>query len=131
MYIVQLFKAKKGRSRSAIHQAAALLQQYVVRWLLQNTFIYEVFTPQGTLPLVYYDVEILTLDILFSSNHNIHKSSCGLRYWASNPLIIKNRLKGLKPKNKGHKNFYECCDLTKKVYLVCIHIHFFFRWIER
>ena len=28
------------------------------------------------------------------------------------------RLKGLKPKNKGHTNFYECCDLTKKVYLV-------------
>ena len=27
-------------------------------------------------------------------------------------------LKGLKPKNKGHTNFYECCDLTKKVYLV-------------
>ena len=27
------------------------------------------------------------------------------------------RLKGLKAKNKGHTNFYECCDLTKKVYL--------------
>ena len=26
-------------------------------------------------------------------------------------------LKGLKSKNKGHRNFYECCDLTKKVYL--------------
>ena len=25
---------------------------------------------------------------------------------------------GLKPKNKGHTNFYECCDLTKKVYLI-------------
>ena len=24
------------------------------------------------------------------------------------------QLKGLKPKNKGHINFYECCDLTKK-----------------
>ena len=23
----------------------------------------------------------------------------------------------LKPKNKGHTYFYECCDLTKKVYL--------------
>ena len=36
-------------------------------------------------------------------------------------------LKGQKPKNKGHTNFYECCDLTKKVYLVyvcalCIYI---------
>ena len=26
-------------------------------------------------------------------------------------------LKALKPKNKGHLNFYECCDLTKKVFL--------------
>ena len=24
---------------------------------------------------------------------------------------------GPKPKNKGHTNFYDCCDLTKKVYL--------------
>ena len=24
------------------------------------------------------------------------------------------QLKALKPKNKGHSNFYECCDLTKK-----------------
>ena len=24
------------------------------------------------------------------------------------------QLKCLEPKNKGHKNFYECCDLTKK-----------------
>ena len=28
-----------------------------------------------------------SLDILFSSNHNIHKSSCGLCFWASDPLI--------------------------------------------
>ena len=27
------------------------------------------------------------------------------------------QLQGLKPKKKGHINFYECCDLTKKVYL--------------
>ena len=24
------------------------------------------------------------------------------------------QLKGLKPKNKGHTNLYECCDLMKK-----------------
>ena len=29
------------------------------------------------------------------------------------------QLKSLKPKNKGDTNFYECCDLTKNVYLVC------------
>ena len=28
------------------------------------------------------------------------------------------QLKGLKPPKEGHANFYECCDLTEKVYLV-------------
>ena len=28
---------------------------------------------------------------------------------------------GLNPKNKCHTNFYECCDLTKKVYLMFIY----------
>ena len=32
-------------------------------------------------------VIVCTLDILFSSNRNIHKSSCGLYFWASDPLI--------------------------------------------
>ena len=32
------------------------------------------------------------------------------------------RLKGLKPQNKGHMNFYECCVLTKKAYLVYVHV---------
>ena len=35
------------------------------------------------------------------------------------------RLKGLKPKNKGHMNFYECCDFTKKVCLIYM-LHIFF-----
>ena len=26
----------------------------------------------------------------------------------------------MKPKNKGHTNFNECCDLTKKVYLLMV-----------
>ena len=30
------------------------------------------------------------------------------------------QLKGMKPKNKDHTNFYECCDLTEKVYLKLI-----------
>ena len=66
-----------------------------------------------------------TLDIFFSSNHNIHKSLSSLCFWASDPLIdrycsIIYQLKGLKPKNKGHTNFHECCDLTEKVYLQSI-----------
>ena len=34
------------------------------------------------------------------------------------------QLKGLKPKTKGHMNFYECCDLTEKVYLNQLHFVF-------
>ena len=62
------------------------------------------------------------VDILFLSYHNIHKSSCGLCFYASDPFLNEitkiYQLNGLKPKSKGHTNFYECCDLTKKVYLV-------------
>ena len=32
------------------------------------------------------------------------------------------QLRGLKPKKKGPTNFYECCDLTKKVYLMQVGI---------
>ena len=34
-----------------------------------------------------YVSKFTRLDVLFSSNHNIHKSSCGLCFWASDPLI--------------------------------------------
>ena len=33
------------------------------------------------------DIETRKLDILFSSNHDIHKSSSGHCFWASDPLI--------------------------------------------
>ena len=33
------------------------------------------------------DIETRKLDILFSSNHNIHKSSSGHCFWASDPSI--------------------------------------------
>ena len=62
------------------------------------------------------------LDLLFSSNHNNNKSWCGLCFWASDPLIESLyyylSINGTKPKSKGLMNFYKCCDLTKKVYLV-------------
>ena len=35
---------------------------------------------------------------------------------------LQVQLKGLVPKNKGHTKFYECCDMTKKVYLKYIYI---------
>ena len=42
----------------------------------------------------------------------------GLQTLSSKDFSNIYRLKGLKPKNKGHTDFYECCDLTKKVYLM-------------
>ena len=64
-----------------------------------------------------------TLDVGNSlSNPNDNKSSCGLCFWASDTLIdrfyLNLSIKGKKPKNKGHMNFYDCCDLTKK-YIYC------------
>ena len=51
-------------------------------------------------------------DILFSSNHNIHKSLSGHCFLVSDPLIDMDftkifQSKGLKCKNKVHMNFYE------------------------
>ena len=37
--------------------------------------------------IVVLHIRLCTLDILFSSNHNIHKNSCNLCFWASDPLI--------------------------------------------
>ena len=34
-----------------------------------------------------YELYYIILDILFSSNHNIHKSSYDHCFWASDPLI--------------------------------------------
>ena len=40
------------------------------------------------------------------------------------------QLKGLEPKNKGHTKFYECCALTKKVYLIhIVYIYYFFYFV--
>ena len=61
--------------------------------------------------------DICILDILFLSNHNIHKSSCGLCFLGFRPFKKIYRPKCLEPKNKGHTNFFESCDLTKKIYL--------------
>ena len=63
---------------------------------------------------------------LFSSNHNVHKSSCGLCLGLQTLYSIDFcnlfQLKCLKPKNKGLSNFYEHCDVTEKVYLDCTAI---------
>ena len=46
-------------------------------------------------------------------------------FWGFRPfnwkISVKSiDVKGLKLKNKGHANFYDCCDLTKKVYLTLV-----------
>ena len=38
-------------------------------------------------PEYWEGMYVPTLDILFSSNHNIHKSSWGLCFWVSDPLM--------------------------------------------
>ena len=38
---------------------------------------------------ILISIRVCTLNILFSSNHNIHKSLHGLCFWASDPLIDK------------------------------------------
>ena len=55
---------------------------YVYRAWIQGTPVYK-----NAISLVDFSHNVHTLDIFFSSNHNIHKSSCGLCFWASDPLI--------------------------------------------
>ena len=49
-------------------------------YIIQNAYLFKL--QRTTNFLLYYN-----LDILFLSNHNIHKSSCGLCFWASDALI--------------------------------------------
>ena len=58
---------------------------------------------------------------------------CGVFVFRLQTLLWMNftkifQLKHLKPKHKGHTNFYECCNLMKKVYL-CRTVFIFFQRI--
>ena len=60
------------------------------RFFAQNieaSIIHPKIYPPSNLSIHPYILNINTLGILFSSNHNIHKSSCGHCFWASDPLI--------------------------------------------
>ena len=75
----------------------------------------------------YYTYYYVGLDILFQQITTFIKV-CVAYVFGLHTLwrIHFNKifqLKGLKPKNKGHTNFYECCDLTNKVYLVCMMLY--------
>ena len=54
--------------------------------LLSESFLFSGGVNFDNEPFTTYIVDtttyICTIDILFSSNHNIHKSSCGHRFWA-------------------------------------------------
>ena len=63
-------------------------------------------------------VVMCILDILFRQITTIIKVCVGFVF-VLQTLELRGfnkiyQLKGLKAKNKGHTNFYECCDLTKK-----------------
>ena len=68
-----------------------------------------------------YSKHISRLDILFCQIATLIKVSLAFVFGLQTLLLIDSskiyQLKGLKPKNKSHANFYECCDLMKKVYL--------------
>ena len=67
----------------------------------------------------------MTSRYTFTSNHNIHKSLRGLCFSALIDRFYKIRqLKGMNPKFKDQMNFYECCDLMKKVYLIYLFFIF-------
>ena len=61
--------------------------------------------------------------MLFSSNHSIHKSLCGLCFWTPDPLVDRFYYKlsikrSTVQKQRPHElsQTLKHCDLTKKVY---------------
>ena len=64
------------------------------------------------------------LEIIFRQITTFIKVHVAFVFWLQtlqmNDFSKIYQLKDLKLKNKGQTNFYECCDLTKKVYLVVL-----------
>ena len=76
-------------------------------------------------------LEVSTLDILFCQITTFLKV-CVAFFLGLQTLQLKgfskiHQLKGLKSKNNGHTNLYECYDLTKTVYLQYTHIIYIWR----
>ena len=63
-------------------------------------------------------IELYVQDILFCQIATFVKVPAAFVFSLQTLLLIDftkiNQLMGLEPKNKGHMNFYEHCDLTKK-----------------
>ena len=86
-----------------------------------------------SLTMKWYDTLIflssVPLDILFCQIAMFTKAGMafvfGLQTLESIDFSKIYQLKGLQSKNNGHTKFYECCDLTKKVYLTCLVLDWF------
>ena len=78
--------------------AIYIAAQVVNCWLLHTKQTHTHYTYVMKIPSIFFYDErntLYTLDMFFSSNHNVHKSSCDLGFWASDPLIgifLKNLL---------------------------------------
>ena len=77
----------------------------------------------------------IELDILFHQITTFTKVRMVFVFGLQTPWLIDFtkifRLKSLKPKNKGPANFYECCDLRKKVYLIVIVYLLYFTRLQK
>ena len=74
-----------------------------------------------------------TLDILYYQITTVLKVHVAFVFGLQT-LYLKDfskifQLKGLKPKNKGHTSFYECCDLTEKS-ISNIHTYYLKRLLQ-
>ena len=87
----------------------------------RSTFPLMIFRQQCTL---HSNGCVCLLDILFRQITKFIKVCMAFVFGFQTLWLIdytkSYQFKGLKPKNKGHMNFYECCDLMKKVYLVSL-----------
>ena len=57
------------------------------RYLISTLYLLKAYKKYYQIIVIEFESTGTCTDILFSSNHNIHKSSYGLCFWASDPLI--------------------------------------------
>ena len=75
--------------KSFVLAAVSAARMYIVEWcaIEQVKMKVRVWTRKKYTTHSRHQWVAVQLDILFSSNHNIHKSSYGLCFWASDPFI--------------------------------------------
>ena len=75
--------------------------------------------------IIDYDGYRYILDILFRQITTFFKVRVAFVLGLQTPYLIYFSkiypLKSLRPKNKGHANFYKCSDLTNKYYLIIFY----------